>query len=317
MNEIERDFIKKINQLTRKSSFYQRFNERRYSHVKGYIDHDDVIFLIARLLTSYQCYDADIFEMDFTHRTSLIILDQAYQKGFGSYWLSESLFDAFCNSQLPNTVGQLKQVMPCGVLLLPPKLKNPDGQSLKWLCFFHRLADQTIAPIEIMGSWLEIGVAAEDTLSWFTVFDDGTQYGVHRCLKVDENLQLDYQDENEMFIDRDLALTGLNTVVETEKEFTDRVTDLLVQTLLYLQQKSDFSVSSALSPIKNSGKNRKLTPHIIGRDYRIRSQSDPDVPTDRQYRTHWRRGFYRWQPYGSRERPDRKLIWIEPVLVNG
>ncbi|GAL91555.1 MULTISPECIES: hypothetical protein [Microcystis] len=60
-----------------------------------------------------------------------------------------------------------------------------------------------------------------------------------------------------------------------------------------------------------------MTPHIIGRDYRIRSQSDPDVPTDRQYRTHWRRGFYRWQPYGSRERPDRKLIWIEPVLVNG
>ncbi|MFN7215425.1 hypothetical protein, partial [Microcystis sp.] len=92
--------------------------------------------------------------------------------------MSESLFDAFCNSQLPNTVGQLKQVMPCGVLLLPPKLKNPDGQSLKWLCFFHRLADQTIAPIEIMGSRLEIGVAAEDTLRWFTVFDDGTQYGV-------------------------------------------------------------------------------------------------------------------------------------------
>jgi len=81
MNEIERDFIKKINQLTRKSSFYQRFNERRYSHVKGYIDHDDVIFLIARLLTSYQCYDADIFEMDFTHRTSLIILDQALSTG--------------------------------------------------------------------------------------------------------------------------------------------------------------------------------------------------------------------------------------------
>ena len=67
---------------------------------------------MARLLTSYQCYDADIFEMDFTHRTSLIIVDRAYQKGFGSYWLSESLFDAFCNSQLPNTVGQLKQVIP-------------------------------------------------------------------------------------------------------------------------------------------------------------------------------------------------------------
>ncbi|GAL91647.1 MULTISPECIES: hypothetical protein [Microcystis] len=91
----------------------------------------------------------------------------------------------------------------------------------------------------------------------------------------------------------------------------------MVQTLLYLQQKSDFSVSSSRSLVKNSGNNRKLTPHIIGRDYRIRSESDPDVRTDRQYRTHWRRGFYRWQPYGPRERPDRKLIWIEPVLVNG
>jgi len=226
---------------------------------------------MARLLTSYQCYDADIFEMDFTHRTSLIILDRAYQKGFGSYWLSESLFDAFCNSQLPNTVGQLKQVIPSGVLLLPPKLKNPDGQSLKWLCFFHRLADQTIAPIEIMSGRLEIGVAAEDTLSWFTVFDDGTQYGVHRCLKVDENLQLDYQHENEMFIDRDLALTGLNTVVETEKEFTDQVTDLLLQTLLYLQQKSDFLASPSRSLTERGfSKKQKLTPYIIGRDYRVK-----------------------------------------------
>lgn len=319
MNETERHFIKKINQLTRKSPFYQRFNECRYSHVKGYIDHDDITFSMARSLTGYQFYDADLFETDFTHRNSLIILDRAYQKGFGSYWLSESLFDSFCNSQLPKTVGEIKQVIPCGVLLFPPKLKNPDGRSLKWICFYHRLADQTIPPIEIMNSQLEIGVADEDALSWFTVFEDSTQYGVHRHLKVDENYQLNYQDEDEIFINQDLASKGLNTVMETEKEFTDKVTDLLVQTLLYLQHKSDFLASPSQSLTKRgSSKKQKLTPYIIGQDYRVKSEPNPDASNTAQpYRTHWRRGFYRWQPYGDREQPEYKLIWIEPVLVNG
>jgi hypothetical protein len=107
--------------------------------------------------------------------------------------------------------------------------------------------------------------------------------------------------------------------METEKEFTDKVTDLLVQTLLYLQQKSDFLESPSQSLTKRgSSKKQKLTPYIIGRDYRVKSESNPDAPnTARQYRTHWRRGFYRWQPYGSRELTEYKLIWIEPVLVNG
>jgi hypothetical protein len=319
MTEVsQRDFIKKINQLTRQSPFYYRFNECRYSHVKGYIDHDDVMFSMARSLTSYQCYNTDLFETDFTHRTSLIILDRAYQKGFGSYWLSEPLFDAFCNSQLPKTVRQIKQVIPCGVLLFPPKIKNPDGQLLKWICFYHRLADQTIAPIQIGDSRLEIEVAAEDTLSWVTLFDDGTQYGVHRHLKVDETHQLNYQDEDEIFINQDLASKGFNTAMETEKEFTDKVTDLLVQTLLYLQQKSDFLASPSRSLSKRgSSKKQKLTPYIIGRDYRVKSESNLDASTAGQYRTHWRRGFYRWQPYGSRELTEYKLIWIEPILVNG
>ncbi|GCL56784.1 hypothetical protein NIES3806_41530 [Microcystis aeruginosa NIES-3806] len=132
-------------------------------------------------------------------------------------------------------------------------------------------------------------------------------------------LPLHYQDEDEIFINQDLASKGLNIVMETEKEFTDKVTDLLVQTLLYLQQKSDFLASPSRSLTKRgSSKKQKLTPYIIGQDYRVKSESNPDASNTAQpYRTHWRSGFYRWQPYGSREQPEYKLIWIEPVLVNG
>ena len=310
--------IKHLNQLTRNSPFYQKLSQRRYSHVKGYADYDAIIFEIARMLTSYQHFQSSFFEEDFTHRTSVSITHEAYVKGFGSYWLSSQLFDAFCNSRLPKNLHSFQRVIPLGLLLFPAKLKNPDGQYLKWVLFHHRLANEVFAPIPISNTILTFEDTTEDSLAWSTMLDNGVQYAVNRLLKI-ENAQLNYENYS-MYIPDDVQTFGINIDTATEQEFTDKVTDLILQTLLYLQLSSPniLEINNNLSKQKIKGNSKqKLQPYIIGENYQIKfDKPQATTASHKSPITHWRMGHYRNQPYGTREQSKYKTIWIEPMLIN-
>jgi hypothetical protein len=71
---------------------------------------------------------------------------------------------------------------------------------------------------------------------------------------------------------------------------------------------------------KGFGKNSKqiIVPQVIGEGYKPKVIRDYNpIGTHASPRTHWRSGHWRQQPYGSREQPQYKTTWIEPVLVNG
>lgn len=55
-------------------------------------------------------------------------------------------------------------------------------------------------------------------------------------------------------------------------------------------------------------------PNIIGRKYAVKRSENPG--THASPRMHWRRGHFRHQPFGP-ELKQSKVIWIEPMLVNG
>ena len=57
-------------------------------------------------------------------------------------------------------------------------------------------------------------------------------------------------------------------------------------------------------------------PLWIGRNYAIRRDVQDQGGSHASPRVHWRKGFLRNQPYGE-GRQQRKLVWIEPVIVLG
>lgn len=72
--------------------------------------------------------------------------------------------------------------------------------------------------------------------------------------------------------------------------------------------------------VKKHGKSLDAlwTPNTVGRGYRIvyeRDKKEVEAPGT-HVRMHWRRGHFRKQPYGLRDTPTYKVIWIDPVLVN-
>lgn len=58
------------------------------------------------------------------------------------------------------------------------------------------------------------------------------------------------------------------------------------------------------------------TPNIIGRKYATRRAAEAISGTHASPRMHWRRGHFRHQPFGH-ELKQTKVIWIEPMLING
>ena len=321
----DREMVKKVNSLTRKSPFFAKFNQLKYKSPKGYIEYETATFQLARLLTCCQFIPPANIEQDFSQTIALIILNQAYQQGFAAYWLAENLFDAFNNTNLPTQLGEIKRVIPCGLLFFPPKLKNPDGQALKWIMFYHHLAGEKFLPIPLPNSELQVATPQAEQLAWFTVLDDKTQYAISRELKFEAG-NLSYDSDN-FYINETLEYEGKNIATQTEKDFCDRVTELLIQVLLYLQLKPEVvqpvTVSSVPRRSQKVSKKQKLAAKIIGSDYQVKSEriqsSSGGIGTRKSPITHWRRGFYKWQPIGSRQESQRKhkLIWVEPVLVNG
>ena len=68
------------------------------------------------------------------------------------------------------------------------------------------------------------------------------------------------------------------------------------------------------------GKNTKqvIIPRVIGEGYKPKVIRNYETTgTHASPRTHWRSGHWRQQPYGKKDDPKLKTIWLEPVLVNG
>jgi hypothetical protein len=318
---------KSLNKLTKESPFFLVFNEYRYRSPKGYAEYDAVTLKMSKLRTNYQFDEVEVFEEDFTHKSSLVVLEQAYNRGFRPYWLSGELFDAFSNSEIPKKLHNIERIVPVGLIFLPIKLKNPDGAYVKWILFQHRLGEEKIKDVMLYNSIVTITTENKNTLSWLTVLDDGTQYAVNHPISIkDEQLELE-TTEQRIHINEILQYDGKNIETTTEEEFTGKVSKILIQFLLYIQlhketilaynQETDKAIGN-----KKRSKKEKLQPLIIGEGYKIKRELPQNQAEEESIGhrdspvTHLRSGHWRVQPYGSRENPEYKTIWIEPMLIN-
>jgi len=107
-----------------------------------------------------------------------------------------------------------------------------------------------------------------------------------------------------------------------KSHWTKPITNIVINFLWYMANYHNSTPknkrSNLVIPNSYQGKNSySKTIKIIGKDYKIKTEgfSRPQK-AHASPSTHWRRGHWRNQAIGK-ERKENKLIWIEPVLVNG
>jgi hypothetical protein len=103
-----------------------------------------------------------------------------------------------------------------------------------------------------------------------------------------------------------------------DKQFMARAEHLVFNTLqLMLSRPNLVSMGSLVKEIhKKKSINKLWTPNIIGKDYRLRRESQPLGGTHASPRGHWVRGFWRDQACGQNY-SEHKEIWIEPFWRGG
>ncbi len=230
-------------------------------------------------------------------------------------------------TELPNHWIDLKPFVNSAVLFLPELIRNPDGSIVQWLYFSyypvgHIFPDLNIGkvPIQSLDTALEYPV-----IRWVTGFKDLSCYTSTIILKPDSQGN---PIHGEFYIDPTIELFSGNTEILSEQEFGQTLDNLVFQILLYLMEKPD-AITIERSRIgfggsckKNKGKKpidaTPIAPLWIGKNYQLFQQTPTDFSVEKTSpRTHWRRGHWRKQPFGSRNNSQYKNIWIEPMIICG
>ena len=123
------------------------------------------------------------------------------------------------------------------------------------------------------------------------------------------------------------AIDGNNNVIDTPYTLDssiDLCDNWIVNFLLWQQSEWDKNqdIVELDAPTRKMGfgKNSKqiIVPKVIGEGYKPKIiRNYESTGTHASPRTHWRSGHWRQQPYGKKDDPKLKTIWLEPVLVNG
>lgn len=224
---------------------------------------------------------------------TLYTLFQVAQAKCPAYWVAKDLLEALQQSILNVEIDNLNWAMKTGLFMLPKNLiLSPEKRSVKAI-FWHYDTEKDIL------FW-----AATDGASFFC-----------RRFQVSENLRkFTYTDSEDI---NPQVVSGFNEYLQS----------IFLRLILIMECRPEL----VDEPIKQQkvtvnqgfGKAQAVDlyqPLWIGQEYRLKrediNKGDGSSKKGGTKSPHWRRGFLRNQPYGE-GRQQRKLIWIEPVLVMG
>lgn len=321
--------IETLAKEAKQSIWYERLQSKlNYKSVRGYIDTKTIASELCSYLWATSEYsDAtdpeDIAQISTISAAYLIATDLV-----PIYWLSQDLAKALLHTELPTHWVNLKPFVPSGIILLPPIIKSPDNKTIEWLHFNYFPAGYIYQNLTIGDTtWQNTSKEPikSPILTWISIFKDFSTYSSTIRLEPDPEGN---PEKGEFYLAPTVELSGDNTDILTEKEFTGAIDNLVFQLLLYMMAKPN-SISIDRSGIGFSGgKNAKKSklantvpkaPLWIGKNYQLKYESSKSLNLSSKHspRTHWRRGHWRNQPTGSRDNPLYKNIWIEPTIVSG
>ncbi len=276
--------------------WYKEIVLRPVMHVEGYESYEKICSYVADM---YFAAEEDfLIKGLFTNPKdsryiSMYVLFKVGQAKCPAYWVGKDLLEALLQSVLNVEIDSLNWAMKTGLLMLPKNvILSPENRSVDAI-FWHYDNEKDIL------YW-----AATDGDSMFC-----------RKFKVTENLKkFTYTDAED--IDPSVV-TGFNEYLQA----------IFLRLLLIMECRPELvdAESERQKVTVNQGFGKAQAqdfyqPLWVGQNYRFKREENEDS-TGSDARTgtknvHWRRGFIRNQPYGE-GRQQRKLIWIEPILVMG
>ena len=312
----QRELLKHIKE---KTSYCEQLT-KDFPKIKGYPNYEKAVTdRLACLLYGFdKLIPSEQLENDHTLEQGCLSASLMASLDVPVYWLKRDLLTAFLRTDLPELIYGMKQVIRHGLLMLPnqQELISPDGEAVQWVQFSHFLAEDFENTIEVSPNVQLDSKEKVDKLRWATMLSSGIIYS---------NLIGLERGEDNKPISGDLTINDIfkvmeqNTDVDTETQFIQKVDNLILQTLLFLQTRPDDVVAEIPESkgFSQSPGKQKLAPIWIGYRYQIQKERSPsgESPQQRQRQSAgwWRRGHWRRVAVGKRGENLRDWRWIEPT----
>jgi len=204
-----------------------------------------------------------------------------------AYWVSKELLTALMQSELSVEIDSLNWAMKTGIFMLPKGVVFSPEKRSTYTIFWHY-------------------DAAGKFLCWAAT--DGDSFFCRKFQFGDNSRKFTYAD-----------VEDLNPQLVTD--FNEYLQAIFLRLILIMECRPELVEAEAQVVRVNKGFAKDKAkdfyePLWIGRNYAIKRDVQDKGGTHASPRVHWRRGYLRNQPYGE-GRQQRKLVWIEPVLVMG
>lgn len=300
-------------------SIFHQLQQSNYKIPPGYKQWDKLSYSIAGQVALIEKFYVDSVSNYISHRLALWMIKDA-----PIYCLNKDLIGSLMETTLDNLekiLPDLPVALPTFLILLPKEgLQTPQGDYIEYMVVHasqkHRPEDSEGASSKYPGieiknlkheSSLLIDCSAIDSgnFIWFS--------GVN--LEADGSISFE-EGEN----------LGVAHMSQDDLNFTNSLRILFVQILLLLTYEPDLLTDSSEADLPTKGRGfSKLSkdtktayryPRWLGKNYKTTTESSNfQGGTHKSPETHWRKGHFKKVAIGK-ERTDRKVVWIRPVLVN-
>jgi hypothetical protein len=289
-----------FNKAVKQSPQFAALNRFRYKSPKGYSEYDKCLLNLSTQLFTFETPEMRESLIESNKRSQLMgdlflhSLREVAHKGIRPYWLAKPLATAFLETSPPKN-WKLETKELGGVIFLPSNVfLLADGEPIDWIFFYLDLDMLVIYVSPRKNSDLML-VRSRET------FDEDND-SVESIEDVSDNAPI--------------------ISAWTKQSSTQKVANITAQTLLYIENYEPHLNLSNYAPterkIKRTQNTRKdSSALVVGANYHVKkSNSFSDGNGTGTKSTHWRSGHWRNQPYGSKDNPQTKMIWLEPVLIN-
>lgn len=298
---------------------FQQLRQANYKMPPGYKQWDELSYSIASQVASIGKIYVDFISNYVSHRLALWMIKDA-----PIYCLNKDLIGALIETTLDNLekiLPDLPVALPTFLLLLPPEaLQTPQGDSIEYMVVHvsqkhepenSQGASPKYPGIEIKNlkheSNLLIDCSAVDSggFIWLT--------GVN--LETDGSISFEKGDNR-----------GSAPMSQDDLDFTNSLRVLFIQILLLITYVPDLLTDSSEADLPTKGRGfskpskgtepTQRYPRWLGKNHKTAIEVNmPQGGTHKSPETHWRKGHFKKVAIGK-NRMDRKVVWIPPVLVN-
>lgn len=272
--------------------WYQQITIRPTLSVDGYENYEKICSYIA---DTYFSVDEptlqQVIRKDYrdSRSVSFYTLFKVGQAKCPAYWVGKDLLAALIQSDLTIEADNLNWAMKTGILMLPKNvIMSPENYSVDVILWHYD---------------------TDEELIYLTAIDKASYYC--RRFKVFDNLRLLTHTDSE----------DVNPQIVTD--FNEYLQSIFLRLMLIMECRPELvdTTSEVVRVNKGFSKAQEqdfYQPLWIGRNYTFKREQTSSISggTGATKSVHWRKGFLRNQPYGE-GRKQRKLVWIEPVLVMG